>query len=192
MEFFNRQSHSQTQQCDVMPIIPSPLSLTSSPVCVPGAGYTARHRCREQGSEILLLTSRAWDYYYHYYCSHSSTHESAIRVYSIQGPLCCFASMVCWRTHDLTAKKNTINQSMYSTAELVATSSTCRANTSLRALSAAATNRELLISQTMANGTRNSPDNLICRNCNTCIPARTRDSDSANIPSQILNQPEFE
>ena len=48
LEFFNHRSHSQTQQCDVIPIVPCPLSLTSSPVCAPN-GRIHRHRCREQG-----------------------------------------------------------------------------------------------------------------------------------------------
>ena len=38
--FFSHQSHRQTQQCDVIPIAPSPLSLTSLPIWAPNHGIT--------------------------------------------------------------------------------------------------------------------------------------------------------
>ena len=54
--FSSRPSHRKPQQCDVIHIVPCPLSLTSSPVCAPNRRIRSQTQCREteQGPDFVL------------------------------------------------------------------------------------------------------------------------------------------
>ena len=102
LEFFNCQSHSQTQQWYVIPIIPRPLSLMSSPVCAPNCRIHTQSDTGAMNRALMLLVWRK-----PYYAAPTKilgTITLLCRTYSTQGvfsnlglkePSCCDSCALC-------------------------------------------------------------------------------------------------